>query len=296
MSNPFLEPPRSPGEPGGAGPCILCGGQTHRKLFHKQGYDFLRCRDCGLVRLDPIPTEESLADVYESSYDDGAYATFGAAHAIRLAHAETRVGIVAPHAPEGRWLDVGCSTGAFLEAATRRGIQIDGFDISETAVEAAKKRGLTAYHAAAETFEPKERYAYITGFDVLEHVVDPGAFLERLHGWLAPGGRIALTVPDIASPHARLMGRHWYYYSPPLHITYFDRDTVSKMMESHRFWPIVIANAPKVMTIDYITSQLETFNPWLHRVVSSISGLIPAGLRSRELPIPTGEILVVASA
>lgn len=296
MTNPFLEPPQGGTSADGPGPCVLCGGRTHRKIFSKQGYDFVRCAGCELVRLDPIPDEESLAAVYESSYEDGAYATFGEAYEIRLAHAETRLDLVAPHAPEGRWLDVGCSTGAFLDAVSRRGIDIEGFDVSASAVEAARKKGLRAHHAAAETFEPTERYAYITGFDVLEHVVDPAAFLDRLHGWLAPGGRIALTVPDIQSIHARLMGRHWYYYSPPLHITYFNRKTVAKIMEGHRFWPIVIASAPKIMTIDYITSQLATFNPWLHKVVSAASGVLPASLRARELPIPTGEILVVASA
>ncbi len=296
MSNPFLDPPSDPAGPGDAPPCILCGSHRRTKVFEKQGYDFLRCGECSLVRLEPVPDEKTLAQVYESSYDDGAYRTFADAHQIRLAHAEARLDIVAPHASEGPWLDVGCSTGAFLDAASRRGIDIDGLDVSASAVETARGRGLNAFHAAAESFEPERRYAYITGFDVLEHVVDPGAFLDRIHGWLAPRGRIALTVPDIKSIHARLMGRHWYYYSPPLHITYFDRATATKMMESHGFYPIAIANAPKVMTIDYVTSQLATFNPWLYRAVSAVSGLVPATLRSRALPISTGEILVVASA
>jgi SAM-dependent methyltransferase len=260
------------------------------------GYDFVRCGSCSLIRLDPVPDEKALAEVYESSYDGGAYATFGAEYDIRLAHAEARVKIVAPHAPEGPWLDVGCSTGAFLDAVSRRGIDIDGIDVSASAVEVAQKRGFSAFHAAAETFQPERRYSYITGFDVLEHVVDPGAFLDRLHGWLAPGGRIALTVPDIKSVHARVMGRHWYYYCPPLHITYFNRETATKLMENHQFWPIAIANAPKVMTIDYITSQLGYFNPWIHRAVAVATRLVPSSLRQRELPIPTGEILVVASA
>ncbi len=280
----------------GTGACALCGGTSYRRLFHKQGYDFVRCDACRLVRLDPVPDENTLAAFYEASYDGGAYGEWGAKYDIRLAHARTRVGIVEPHAPDGPWLDIGCSTGAFLDAASRRGIDIDGIDVSESAVGVARERGLRAFHASAETFTPTRKYAYITGFDVLEHVPDPAAFLDRLHDWLAPGGRVALTMPDIASVHARLMGRHWYYYAAPYHITYFDRDTASRLMERHGFHPISIASAPKVMTIDYITAQLEFFNPWLHRVVATASRLVPASIRTRELPISTGEILVVASA
>lgn len=300
MSNPFLDPPSPPDAnaraPGDAAPCVLCGGRTQKKIFDKQGYDFVRCAGCSLVRLDPIPTEEALAEVYERSYDGGAYASWAAQADIRLAHARTRVGLVRPHAPDGPWLDVGCSSGAFLEAVSGEGIDIDGIDVSGVAVEGCRERGLSAFHASAENFEPERRYAYVTGFDVLEHVVDPGAFLERARGWLAPGGRIALTVPDVDSIHARMMGRNWYYYAPPLHVTYFNRDTVTRLMRKHDFEPLEVMAAPKIMTIDYITRQFEFFNPALYRVVAALARLVPAGLRRRELPFSTGEILVVATA
>ena len=300
VSNPFPEPRRDaaapPRPPRTPQPCILCGGRQHQSLFEKQGYDFLECRDCSLVRLDPVPDPQTLTEIYESSYAEGAYAVFAAADEIRLAHAKTRVDIVAPHAPDGPWLDVGCSTGAFLEAAGQRGIDIDGIDLSAVAIRAAQSRGLSAFHATVENFEPPRPYSYITGFDVLEHLIDPGDFLDRVRNWLVPGGRIALTVPDIASPHARLMGRHWYYYAAPLHITYFNRKTATKIMEDHGFSSIEIVRAPKVMTIDYVTAQFEFFNPWLHRIVAAVSHLLPASVRTRELPMPTGEILVAASA
>lgn len=287
---------RADGSPSAIAGCILCGSERHRTLFRKDGYDFVRCADCSLVRLAPVPTEDELARVYEESYDSGAYAEFGAADDIRRLHAATRFDLVAPHAPEGRWLDLGCSTGAFLEAASQKGIDIEGIDVSPSAVAQATARGQRAFHAAAETFEPERPYAYITGFDVLEHVPQPGALLDRLHEWLAPGGRIALTVPDIRSVQARIMGRHWYYYSAPFHITYFHRATVTRLMEQHRFWPIVLTSAPKVMTLDYITTQLGTFNPWLHRVAEATGRIVPDPIWRRVLPIPTGELLVVASA
>jgi len=300
VSNPFLDPPSAPGAgartPGDTAPCIVCRGRAHAKLFDKQGYDFLRCRDCGLVRLDPIPDERALAEVYERSYDGGAYAGWAAQEEIRLAHARTRVGLVRSHAPEGPWLDVGCSSGAFLEAASAQGIDIDGIDVSRVAVETCHARGLSAFHAAAEAFDPPRPYAYITGFDVLEHVVDPAALLDRLRRWLVPGGRIAVTVPDIGSIHARLMGRRWYYYAPPLHVTYFNRRTITQLLENHGFAPISVAAAPKIMTIDYITRQFAYFNPTLHRAATALTRLVPAALRRRELPISTGEILAVASA
>ncbi|MBM4267312.1 MAG: class I SAM-dependent methyltransferase [Deltaproteobacteria bacterium] len=295
-SSPFAAGP-APGErTADPSPCVLCGEIRRDTLFHKQGYDFVRCASCSLVRLDPVPDEATLREVYERSYEDGLYAVFANASDVRSATADARVAAVAPHAPEGPWLEVGCSAGAFLEAAGRAGVDIDGFDLSQVAVDAAQRRGLSAVQATAESFVPQRRYACVVAFDVLEHLIDPNSLLERAHDWIAPGGRIALTVPDIKSPQARLMRRHWYYYAPPVHISYFDRGTVTRLLERHRYWPISISSAPKVMTIDYALTQLEAFNPLVHRAAALLGRALPERWRQSALHIPTGEILVVASA
>lgn len=285
--------PRAPGD---APPCALCGGRSHVRLFHKQGYDFTRCTGCSLVRLDPLPTEEALAEIYERSYRDGLYAMFAKANDVRAATAEARVAAIAPLAPDGPWLDVGCSTGALLDAVVARGIAAEGFDLSGVAVAAARARGLDATRSSVDEFTPKRRYACITAFDLVEHLIDPNPFLARVRGWLAPGGRLAITVPDIKSPHARLMRRHWYYYAPPVHVNYFDRGTIVRLLERHGLTPVRVAGAPKVMTLDYVLASLAAFNPLLHRGVRFLGHVTPAALRRRQLRVPVGELLVIASA
>lgn len=277
-------------------PCALCGGSRFTRLFHKQGYDFTRCADCSLVRLDPMPTPEALAEIYERSYRDGLYAMFARADDVRSATARARVAAIAPLAPAGPWLDVGCSTGALLRAVGERGIEAEGIELSAVAVAEARSRGLHAIQASADEFVPERRYACITAFDLVEHLVDPNPFLARVRSWLAPGGRLAITVPDIKSVHARVMRRHWYYYAPPVHVNYFDRDTIVRLLARHALTPVQVGGAPKVMTIDYILASLAAFNPLLHRGVRVLGNLAPAGLRQRPLRVPVGELLIVASA
>jgi SAM-dependent methyltransferase len=277
-------------------PCALCGGRSFVRLFHKQGYDFTRCDGCSLVRLDPLPTPELLAEIYERSYREGLYAMFAKADDVRSATARARVAAIAPHVPAGPWLDVGCSTGAFLQAVVDRGIEAEGFDLSATAVEAARARGLHATQSAVDDFTPQVRYACITAFDLVEHLIDPNPFLARVRDWLAPGGRLAITVPDIRSAQARVMGRHWYYYAPPVHVNYFDRDTIVRLLARHGLATVHVGSAPKVMTIDYVLQSLAAFNPLLHRGASVVGRLTPATLRRRPLRIPVGELLVLAAA
>ena len=75
-----------------------------------------------------------------------------------------------------------------LTELTAEGALPAGLDLSAVAVEAARSRGLRATQIAADDFVPARRYACITAFDLVEHLIDPNPFLARVRDWLAPTG------------------------------------------------------------------------------------------------------------
>jgi SAM-dependent methyltransferase len=92
-------------------------------------------------------------------------------------------------------LDVGCGTGALLEALAGR-YQAVGLEPSERAVEFCRLRGLSMVRQGTpETYVPPRRFDLATMFDVLEHIPDDAGTLRRIHGFLTPGGHLLLTVP-----------------------------------------------------------------------------------------------------
>ena len=109
-------------------------------------------------------------------------------------------------------LDVGCGDGSlsipFLEAGNR----VAYVDALPAMIEAA--RALAARVPAAQaTFEvcELERYDTARRFDlilalgVLAHVESPEALIERLAGFLAPGGRLVLQYTDAERPMGALL-------------------------------------------------------------------------------------------
>ena len=52
---------------------------------------------------------------------------------------------------------------------------------------------------------------------VLEHLENPAEALERVHGWLAPGGLLLVGVPNAASLQARVGGPGWLHWDAPRH-------------------------------------------------------------------------------
>jgi SAM-dependent methyltransferase len=277
-----------------AGACLLCGGTRTRVLFYKGGKDFLRCDACGLVWVNPMPTAAEVDAYYQQSYRDGIYEPYAAADTIRRLIAEHRLAAVRPHARPGRWLDVGAATGHFVEVAVVAGIEAEGCELSGSAVERARARGLTMHQSAVENFAPAVPYDTITAFDVLEHLRDPRAFLERLRSWLVPGGTLALTLPDVSSIYPRLMRKHWFYYAPSDHLHYFDPRTISRLLAEHGFGRTRVTRAYKPLTLGYIALQLEQFTPALGRLANLLVRVIPGSLRGRPLRCYIGEMMVIA--
>jgi len=106
-----------------------------------------------------------------------------------------------------RVLEVGCGTGvlrAQLEAETAW--TVDGADLDLAALErVAAGRGSVFFY---DLFDRLERfrgaYDLIVLYDVLEHVVDTGPFVEALLYHLKPGGHLLLNVPAFS----QLFGRY----------------------------------------------------------------------------------------
>jgi SAM-dependent methyltransferase len=63
---------------------------------------------------------------------------------------------------------------------------------------------VTVVEGLWEEYEPADSFSDIVLFEALEHYVDPVSLLERCSGWLDPGGRIHISVPNGQSLHRRV--------------------------------------------------------------------------------------------
>jgi 2-polyprenyl-3-methyl-5-hydroxy-6-metoxy-1,4-benzoquinol methylase len=277
------------------GACVCCGGRSHSRLFAKGGRDFVRCRFCGLVCVDPLPSPEELAEHYERSYREGGYAVFSNATEVRRMIAHDRLSRARAVARGERWLDVGCAGGEFVEAARGAGFTAEGIDLSSQAVARARARGLAAHHARFEDFAPERAYDTVTAFDLIEHTLEPRAFLHHVHQWLAPRGALVLTLPDVGSIYPRLvMQRHWFYYAPEEHLFYFDRRTIARLLAEEGFRVERIARAYKRLTVSYAAESLSLFNRTLGGIATRIARVLPRRLAEQPFSLYLGEMWVEA--
>jgi hypothetical protein len=74
-----------------------------------------------------------------------------------------------------------------------------------------------------------------------------------------------VTVPDAGSLLARLMGKRWWAIVP-MHVQYFTRSSLRRLLESHGFDVRQITSHPKVFTATYYAERLEGYRPTLSRL------------------------------
>lgn len=97
-------------------------------------------------------------------------------------------------------LEVGCGPGYFLEKVSSHAGRVYGVEYNDRAIRAARERGLAVFGTERDLIAEAGPVDVAFGFHVLEHVADPVGFLNDLLALVRPGGRIALSVPNMEGP------------------------------------------------------------------------------------------------
>jgi SAM-dependent methyltransferase len=178
--------------------CPLC---THPLSYSLPvaGKDYHRCLGCELVWLDPachleLAAEKAVYDGHDNQVDDPRYRAF-----LMRAFGE----VLARVPPPADGLDFGCGPGPALLAMGREaGYRMAGYD---------------KFYADEPELLTRQ-YDFITSTEVIEHIADPRAVLDRLWDCLKPGGLLVLQTQRVLGDERF---RQWRYRHDPTHIVFF---------------------------------------------------------------------------
>lgn len=229
--------------------------------------DIARCGVCGHMQLDRFPPQVELAAAYESAASDDYVAeeTGQRATAARLLER------IEPLTEGRRILDLGCWVGFLLSEAERRGWEGTGVEPSGYAAAYARDElGLRVHHSDLFAAGIEGGYDAVVMADVIEHLIDPGAALERIAELLVDGGTLALVLPDAGSRLARIAGRRWWSVLPT-HVQYFTRASLARLLGSRGFEPLVVETAPKAFTVDYYLERIGGYSRPISRGLRAVA-------------------------
>lgn len=218
--------------------CNLCGGTAATVVCR---YDrrlkpltTVSCDGCGLMRTDPMPSEDELGRYYASNYRlDYQLARNGTPPRLHLkrskAEAAARFDLLAGYlSPGSQVLDLGSGSGEFLDILARAGHEATGIEPGRDFARYARATyGASVIGASWQDADlPAASFDLISAQHVLEHLREPVAALRRLAHWLAPDGFIHVEVPNAAATrHDPLQQFHF------AHVHHFTPDTLISAAE-----------------------------------------------------------------
>ncbi len=196
--------------------------------------EFLRCVGCGFTRIVPAPSVGTLSAFYQNYYGSATYAR-KREKKIRLTM--KRLARIRHLVRGGSFLDVGCNVGFAVEAARLSGFTASGIEIDAKAVAYASEHFPDNRFTATtiEDFTSAEPFDLVHCTEVIEHVIDPGAFMGHLARLTKPGGYLYLTTPDAGHWRRAKNFVDWPEVKPLEHINWQTRKSIRHLLAAHGF-------------------------------------------------------------
>ena len=143
-----------------------------------------------------------------------------------------------------RLLDVGCSSGAFLNTAVKLGFPAEGIEPAPKAAAAALASGLTVRQGFLQDGEYADgQFDAVTLIEVIEHLSQPLELLQEIHRILRPGGILLIGTGNAASWSMAAMGSRWEYLSISRHgghISFFSPGSIASLAQRSGFSVVAV--------------------------------------------------------
>ena len=184
-----------------------------------------------------------------------------------------------------RVLDVGCGTGSVSRIiADSRDAQIIGIEPDSHRAAAARARGVEVHEApfTPGVLQALELFDVVMFADVLEHVAEPGPFLQWAQRALLPGGRVIASVPNVAHWSVRMdLLRGRFEYQPfgirdATHLRWFTAESVKQLFESNGLRVVSLEHTAGVTLPEYEVRPWRWIRPSRrYRLIRTLARQLP---------------------
>lgn len=226
-------------------PCNFCGGLDFDALCDtdRNGLPVrtVLCKRCGLIFINPRMTKKWYAKYYEEEYRAQMARFKGLDRVVSYtAEYQFEQGVkrgkelldrALPYVKKGLTVEVGSSAGGILAAfRDRLGVPVLGIDPSPEEAAFAEKKGIHTIQTLMEDLKEKvPPAATIMVFRTLNHMLEPGKFLQWAHQTLDDGGMLILEVLNFTGAFREYGSRRQAIQID--HVYMFEPETLSAYLE-----------------------------------------------------------------
>lgn len=234
--------------------CPVCNQNNYNKIFSKEGGEYVRCLECSMVYLNPVFTNEALTDYYQNNHSsqaelvesDNTFYVNLYNQGLDSIESETKVAKI---------LDIGCSSGIFLDTAKKRKWATSGIELNRKEFELASKKGHSAYNELLENISFEEKFNAISMWDVFEHIRDGEDYLIQMKNLLTEDGVIFLQIPSSDSLAAKILQEKCNMFDGLEHVNLYGVETIKLLADKCGL---------KVLNLKTVISEIGVLNNYLN--------------------------------
>ena len=284
--------------------CNLCGGENFKTFFKTEGGEegvaffpssdvigndlIVKCVDCGLAFVNPLPNEKKILEEY-SNFKDERFASQAEGREITF---EKNLKDIGKYKKNGKLLDIGTASGSFLYIAKKRGWDVEGIELNKYLIKWAKKNyKLDIKQGTLFQNKFSHKFDVITLWDVLEHVSNPTETLKKCNELLKEDGIFIVNYPDYKSRVAKFLGKKWPFYLS-VHIYYFEQKTIKKLLDKCGFKVLKIKPHIQYLDLGYIFFRAKRYMPLPCSIALALTKFL--NLQNKKVPYWIGQTLVIA--
>ncbi len=273
--------------------CPLCKSEERIIYSYKfDPYKVASCKKCGLWYLSTRLTEESMIEQYSSNQyfegGEGGYSSYEEQeNTLRLTFRRFLKVLKKRYNVGGSLLEIGCGYGYLLSEAGKYFSNIEATDFSAKALSNASKFAHAVYQGSIDAVPANKKYDLIILAHVIEHIYSPLDFLSKVQSYLKPGGLMAVATPNKGSLWFPVMRERWPSFKVPEHITFYEKKTLSLLMEKTGLTDIekvaYLHAFPLALTADKLKMKVPRFmegiSMWIPGTTIALVGKKPLGGR-----------------
>ena len=269
--------------------CPACSACETDFVFRKMGFDYEVCNNCNTLFVNPRPNSDS----FKEYYSDSPSVRFWATHFYRETEEKRREHLIKPKArivqtiidkyvkdskTKSYILDIGAGYGIFCEELQKlliRSREVIAVEPAKALQDACQANGIPVIPKFLEDIKeidlPSETSGVIaaTSFELLEHLHNPGLFIENCRKILCDGGILILTTLNWNGFDLQVLQEKSNSIHPPHHINFFTTESISILLKQYGF-EVLEVTTPGKLDVDIVTKQKsDVKDSFINKILSS---------------------------
>lgn len=238
--------------------CPTCASSKFFNIFKKRGGTYVKCLNCDMIYLNPVFKDKELSKYYANLHDAQSKITLNESFFYKLIYTKG-LDAIERFKNKGKFLmDIGCSSGFFLDIALKYGWKTYGIEFNKE--KKLIKKNHTIFSQDIDTLPSTLKFDLVTMWDVFEHIKDGNQFLKKIKSRLNNEGLIFMQTPNVSSLAARILQEKCNVFDGIEHVNLYNFQTIKILAKNNN---LKILNIKSVISeIPIISNYLDFTNPY----------------------------------